>query len=123
MKTLASALSIAAGGSVGREGPAIHLGAATSSLAGQYLDLPNNSLRVLAGCGVAAAIGAGFNTPLAGVAFAMEVMLIEYTVVGFAPVILAAVSATMKTIIGIWLRIWNWIGIGLRIWLSRGTTV
>lgn len=91
------ALSIICGHSVGREGPAIHLGAASGSLAGQRFGLPNNSLRVLAGCGVAAAIAASFNTPLAGVIFAMEVVLMEYTVVGFAPVILAAVSATALT--------------------------
>lgn len=91
------ALSIICGHSVGREGPAIHLGAASGSIAGQRFGLPNNSLRVLAGCGVAAAIAASFNTPLAGVIFAMEVVLMEYTVVGFAPVILAAVSATALT--------------------------
>jgi H+/Cl- antiporter ClcA len=89
-----AALSIIAGHSVGREGPSIHLGAASGSLAGQGLGVSNSSLRVLAGCGVAAAIAGAFNTPLAGVVFAMEVVMIEYTVAGFAPVILAAVSAT-----------------------------
>ena len=91
---LGGAVSIITGQSVGREGPAIHLGAASGSLPGQYGGLPNNSLRVLTGCGVAAAIAAMFHTPLAGVIFAMEVVMMEYTVVGFAPVILAAVSAT-----------------------------
>lgn len=89
-----AALSIVAGHSVGREGPSIHLGAASGSLAGQALGVSNSSLRVLAGCGVAAAIASAFNTPLAGVVFAMEVVMLEYTVAGFAPVILAAVSAT-----------------------------
>jgi H+/Cl- antiporter ClcA len=88
------ALSILSGHSVGREGPAIHLGAASSSLLGQWLGFPNNSIRVLVACGVAASIAASFNTPIAGVIFAMEVVLMEYTLVGFTPVILAAVAAT-----------------------------
>jgi CIC family chloride channel protein len=82
---------------VGREGPNIHLGATSGSLLGQRLGLPNNSVRTLVGCGVAAAIAAGFNTPLAGVIFAMEVVLMEYTIIGFVPIILAAVSATALT--------------------------
>jgi H+/Cl- antiporter ClcA len=94
---IGAAVAIVAGMSVGREGPAIHLGAASASVAGQRLGLPNNGLRILVGCGAAAAIAASFNTPLAGVAFAMEVVLMEYTVIGFAPVILAAVSATAVT--------------------------
>ena len=91
------ALSIVSGHSVGREGPVIHLGAASSSLLGQWLGFPNNSIRVLVACGVAASIAASFNTPIAGVIFAMEVVLMEYTLVGFAPVILAAVAATSLT--------------------------
>ena len=91
------AISIVAGHSVGREGPSAHLGAASSNLPAQALKLPNNSLRVLAACGAAAGIAASFNTPLAGAVFAMEVLVMEYTVVGFAPVILATVSATTLT--------------------------
>jgi H+/Cl- antiporter ClcA len=90
----AGAASIICGHSVGREGPGVHLGAASGSLLGQWLHLPNNSIRTLVACGVAASIGASFNTPLAGVIFAMEVVMMEYTLAGFAPVILAAVSAT-----------------------------
>ncbi len=91
------ALSIVSGHSVGREGPVIHVGAASSSLLGQWLGFPNNSIRVLVACGVAASIAASFNTPIAGVIFAMEVVLMEYTMVGFTPVILAAVAATSMT--------------------------
>ena len=92
-----AALSIISGHSVGREGPCAHLGATGGSLVGQWLQLPNNSTRTLVACGVAAAIGASFNTPLAGVIFAMEVVMMEYTLSGFMPVILAAVSGTALT--------------------------
>ncbi|MEH6591091.1 MAG: chloride channel protein [Halioglobus sp.] len=85
--------ALATGQSGGREGPGVHLGGAINSLLGQKLELPNNSLRVLIACGTAGGIAAAFNTPLAGVIFAMEVIIVEYTVVGFIPVILASVSA------------------------------
>ncbi|RPH67464.1 MAG: chloride channel protein [Burkholderiales bacterium] len=94
MQFAGGAMSIVSGHSVGREGPVIHVGAASASLLGQWLRLPNNSIRTLVACGVAGAIAASFNTPIAGVVFAMEVVMLEYTLVGFAPVILAAVSAT-----------------------------
>lgn len=90
-------ISLLSGQSVGREGPSVHLGAAAGSLLGRSLQVPNNSLRILIGCGVAAAIAAAFNTPLAGVIFAMEVVIMEYTVIGFTPVIIAAVSSTTLT--------------------------
>ncbi|TNF89902.1 MAG: chloride channel protein, partial [Gammaproteobacteria bacterium] len=90
-------LALVTGQSGGREGPAIHLGAASASLMGQAFRLPNNSIRVLVACGTASAIAGSFNTPLAGVIFAMEVVMMEYTLGSFIPVIIASVVTTVMT--------------------------
>lgn len=94
LQFVGAALAIIGGYSVGREGPHIFLGASSGSMLGQRLSLPNNVTRALVACGTAAGIAASFNTPLAGVVFALEVVMMEYTVASFIPVILAAVSAT-----------------------------
>lgn len=91
------AISMICGHSVGREGPSAHLGATSSNLPAQGLGFPNNSIRIIAASGAAAGIAASFNTPLAGAVFAMEVLLMEYTMVTFLPIIMATVSATALT--------------------------
>lgn len=97
LQFLGSTVALLSGQSCGREGPGIHLGAASSSALCQWLNLPNNATRLILACGAAASIGALFNTPIAGVIFAMEVILMEYTIAGFLPVILAAVSGAVVT--------------------------
>lgn len=92
---LVGGMTLASGQSVGREGPGIHLGSTAGSWLGQQMHLPNNSIRILVGCGTAAAISASFNTPLAGVIFAMEVVMMEYAVASFIPLILSSVSAAI----------------------------
>lgn len=91
------ALSIISGHSVGREGPSIHLGATSSDVIARAFRLDTQEGRVMISSGVAAAIAASFNTPLAGVIFAMEVIMMEYSVTGFIPVILAAVVGALIT--------------------------
>ena len=99
LQFLGGTFALASGQSGGREGPGVHLGGAVNSLLGQRLGLPNTSLRMLVACGTAGGIAAAFHTPLAGIIFAMEVIAAQYSVVGFIPVMLAAVSASAVSFI------------------------
>ncbi len=90
-----NALAIGAGGSVGREGPIVHLGATLASLVARRLHQPASAARTLLGCGVAAAVAAAFNAPIAGVFFALEVVIGHYALTAFSPVVIASVIGTI----------------------------
>jgi CIC family chloride channel protein len=94
VKTLASAVCIGSGGSVGREGPIVQIGSAIGSSLGQMLGLRLDQMRILVGCGAAAGIAATFNAPMAGAIFALEVVLADFTLATFTPIVLSSVCAT-----------------------------
>ncbi len=95
VKIIASALSIGAGISVGREGPIVQIGGSLGSTLGQWLHLDARTVRLLVGCGAAAGIAATFNAPMAGAIFALEVILGFGTIRKFAPLVVASVVATV----------------------------
>lgn len=90
-----SSISIGSGASVGREGPAVHLGAALASYVGRPFHFTRSQLRTLLGCGVAAAVASSFNAPIAGVFFALEVVIGHYALSAFAPIVIASVVGTI----------------------------
>lgn len=94
VKALASAASIAVGGSVGLEGPFVQIGSGLGSTIGQVFKASPNRMRVLVGCGAAAGIAATFNAPLAGMMFALEIILGEFAISTFSPIVFSAVMAT-----------------------------
>lgn len=95
VKSLASAVTIGTGGSVGREGPIVQIGAAVGSALGQVLRLPADQLKTLAACGAAGGIAAVFNAPIAGAFFALEVIAGNFAMPAFGPVVLSSVIATV----------------------------
>ncbi len=94
VKSLASALCIGAGGSVGREGPIVQIGSAIGSGIGQLSRLSSQDLRLLVACGAAGGIAATFNAPIAGVFFALELILRDFQTRSFGLVVLSSVVAT-----------------------------
>ncbi len=95
VKALASSLSIGSGGSVGREGPIVQIGSALGSTVGQLFRLPRDRIRNLVACGAAGGIAATFNAPIAGVFFALEVILGEFSVANFSTVVIASVTSSV----------------------------
>ncbi|WPD20969.1 MAG: chloride channel protein [Candidatus Electrothrix scaldis] len=94
-KVFASAVSIGSGGSVGREGPIVQIGSAIGSSLGQALKVTGSRLRTFVACGTAAGIAATFNAPIAGALFAMEVILSDFGISQFSPIVVSSVTATV----------------------------
>lgn len=97
IKIIVSVFSIATGGSCGREGPIVQIGAAIASTAGQAFKLRPPQMKTLVGCGVAAGIGATFNAPIAGTLFALELIVSDFGLTSFTPIIVSAVISTAIT--------------------------
>jgi chloride channel protein, CIC family len=93
-KVVASALTIGTGGSAGAEGPIVQIGSAISSKISQLLHLNARRMKTFVGCGAAAGIAATFNAPVAGMLFAVEVILGDFGVASLSPIIVASVVAT-----------------------------
>lgn len=95
LKLVASAITIGSGGSAGREGPIVYGGAAFASTVGRTLGFSRRELAILLACGAGAGIAASFNAPIAGAVFAMEIILREFELRVFSPIILASVAGTL----------------------------
>lgn len=95
VKSLASALCIAGGGSVGREGPIVQIGSALGSSLAQACKLDEQRIKLLVACGAAGGIAATFNAPLAGVFFAMEIILRAFDAEAFGMIVLSSVTASV----------------------------
>ncbi|GAH15688.1 unnamed protein product, partial [marine sediment metagenome] len=94
VKSLVSAICIGTGGSVGREGPIVQIGSAIGSGIGQVLKISAERIRTLVGCGAAAGIAATFNAPIAGSMFALEIILGDFGIATFTPIVISSVAAT-----------------------------
>lgn len=92
---LASFITLSTGGSAGREGPVVHIAALISSNVCKWIGARGITARDLLGCGVAAAVAASFNAPIAGALFALEVVLRHFALHAFAPIVVASVAGAV----------------------------
>ena len=95
LEVIASIVTLGSGGSAGKEAPVVLAGSGIGSLISQTLKIHGNRVKVLIGCGASGGIAAAYNAPLAGVVFAVEVILGELEASSFIPIVISAVFATM----------------------------
>lgn len=96
---ITSSLTVGLGGSAGLESPIVITGAAFGSNFGQKYKLRYKDRTLLIGCGVAAGIAAAFNAPIAGVLFAIEVLLVDVSIAAFTPIMIAAATGALVSAI------------------------
>jgi CIC family chloride channel protein len=94
-RALAAAVCIGSGGSGGPEGPIVQIGAGVGSELGRQFRLNDRRIILCVGCGAAAGIAATFNAPIAGVIFALEVVLARFTATSFSIIVLSSITATV----------------------------
>jgi CIC family chloride channel protein len=94
LSMILSVFTLGSGGSAGSEGPIIRIGSAFASGVGQFFAISGQRLRIIVACGAAAGLAAIFNAPVAGVLFAIEVVLGEFSVNSFGPIVISSVVAT-----------------------------
>jgi len=94
LTSINSGTTIGSGGSAGKEGPIVQIGAAIGSTIGQIFHVSQQRMRVLVGCGTAAGLAAVFNAPLAGVLFTIEIILVDFSLSVFTPIVISSVVAT-----------------------------
>ncbi|HEU4400577.1 MAG TPA: chloride channel protein, partial [Candidatus Polarisedimenticolia bacterium] len=95
LRALATVVTVGSGGSLGREGPLVQVGAALGSLTGRRARIAGNRLKILVGCGAAAGIAAAYNAPIGGAMFALEVILGNFALESFGPIVVASVIGTL----------------------------
>lgn len=97
LKLLATVFTIGLGGSAGREGPIVQIGAAVGSWLSRRFNMGEDQVRSLVAAGAGAGIGASFNAPIAGMLFALEVILVSFAARHMSAVVIASVSAAITT--------------------------
>lgn len=97
VKVVASILTVGSGGSAGTEGPIVQIGAVIGSVGGQWLRASREQMQTLVGCGAAAGIASVFNAPIAGVFFVLEILLRDFSLRTFTPIVVASVFSAVAT--------------------------
>ncbi len=102
LKIIATVLTVGLGGSAGREGPIVHVGGSVGSVVSRWFRLGEDQVRSLVAAGAGAGIGAAFNAPIAGMLFALEVILGSFATRHMSAIVIASITAavTSRSLVG-----------------------